>query len=293
MAKDYYVSLGIDKSASNAEIKKAFRKKAQQFHPDKKTGDEAKFKEVNEAYGVLGNEQKRKQYDQFGSNFDQAGAGGYGGAGGFDGFDFSQFSGGFGGGQQVDFDINDIFGSFFSGGRQREKRGRDIQIDIQISFKDSVLGVTKEIQFTRNSSSAAEKLSITIPGGVESGESLRVREKGEPVEGGRAGDLYVRVRVDQYPGFKKVGTNVLASFPIKISDALLGGKQEFKTFEGIITVTVPEGTLHGQLLRVRNKGVQGRAGDRGDLLLQVQFELPKKINKKAQKALESLKEAGL
>lgn len=289
MAKDYYAILGVDKNATGVDIKKAFRKKAQQYHPDKKDGDEAKFKEVNEAYGVLSNEQKRKQYDNYGSNFEQAGTAG----GGFDGFDFSQFTGGFGGGQQVEFDMNDLFGSIFGNRARREKRGRDIQIDVQITFKESVLGVTKDIEFTRDHKSKSEKLSITIPGGVESGESLRVRERGEPIEGGRTGDLYVRVRVEEFPGFKKVGANILAFFPIKISESLLGGKKEFKTFEGTITVTVPQGTLHGQLLRVRNKGVMDRSGVRGDLLLQIQYDLPKKISKSAQKALEALQKEGL
>jgi len=292
MAKDYYALLGVDRSATSTEIKKAFRKKAQQYHPDKKDGDEAKFKEANEAYGVLGNEQKRKQYDQFGSNFDQSGTGA--GAGGFDGFDFSQFTGGFGGGgQQTEFDMNDLFGSIFGNRGRREKRGRDIQIDVQITFKESVLGVVKDIEFTRDSKSESEKLSITIPGGVESGESLRLRERGEPISDGRPGDLYVRLHVEAFPGFKKAGSSILAVFPIKISEALLGGKKEFKTFEGSITVTVPQGTLHGQLLRVRSKGVQDRSGSRGDLLLQIQYDIPKKISKSAQKALAALQKEGL
>jgi molecular chaperone DnaJ len=146
MSKDYYKILGIQKSSSKEEIKKAFRKLAHQHHPDKKGGDDAKFKEINEAYTTLSNDQKRAQYDQFGSNFDGSG-GGQGGSSGFEGFDFSQFRQG---GQQADFDVDlgEIFGSFFRGGGgfQRRRKGSDIRVDIELGFKDSIFGKKEKIK---------------------------------------------------------------------------------------------------------------------------------------------------
>ena len=144
MDKDYYQILGVEKNASKDDIKRAFRKLAQKYHPDKKTGDEARFKEISEAYSVLGNEQKRKEYDSYGRTF--AGGGGYPG-GGF-GFDSSQFQGAdFS--QFVDFDLGDIFSSAFGGRATRQKRGRDISIDVEISFKESILGTTKKVLLTK------------------------------------------------------------------------------------------------------------------------------------------------
>lgn len=287
MSKDYYKALGVDKNASKDDIKKAFRKLAQKYHPDKKDGDEAKFKEVNEAYSVLSDDTKRAQYDQFGSGF-QGGAGGFSG---FEGFDFSQFNG-FGGGQNMEFDLNDILGSFFGGGFRREKRGKDIKIDTTLTFKESVLGVKKDIVFTRNNQSKSEKLTVTIPGGVENGETLRVRERGEPIEGGRPGDLYVRIHVEPNPKFKKIGHNLVTALDINISDAILGTKKEVDTVDGKISVTIPEKTLHGEMLRVRGKGVAASNGMRGDLLIQINYSIPKKISKKAKNLLEELSEEG-
>ncbi len=155
MNKDYYNILGVDKKASKDEVKKAFYKLAQKYHPDKKGGDEKKFKEVNEAYQVLSNDAKRSKYDQYGAGFENMGAqGGYGrGQGGFEGFDFSGFQNG-----NADFDfgnLNDIFSDFFGGGmgggRQQQRRGRDISTEIQISFSDSIFGITRKVLITKTS----------------------------------------------------------------------------------------------------------------------------------------------
>ncbi len=154
MKKDFYNILGVNKSASAEEIKKAFRKLAHKYHPDKKGGDEAKFKEINEAYQILSNPQKKQQYDQFGQTFDQAQAGGGGGfSSGFDGFSgFSGFNSGFSSGESVEFDLGDILGDFFGGGRSgRTARGRDIQADITIEFLEMITGVEKEIEIFKNS----------------------------------------------------------------------------------------------------------------------------------------------
>ena len=159
MSKDYYNVLGVDKGASKDEIKKAFYKLAHKYHPDKKEGDEAKFKQINEAYQVLSDDAKRSKYDQFGSGFENMGQGGFrGGSGGFEGFDFSGFqNGGFqGAGAEFDFgNLNDIFSDFFGGGmgggRQQQRRGRDISTEIQISFSDSIFGVDRKVLITKTS----------------------------------------------------------------------------------------------------------------------------------------------
>ena len=198
MQKDYYKILGIDKKASKDEIKKAFYKLAHKYHPDKKEGNEAKFKEVNEAYQVLSDDAKRAKYDQFGASFENmgAGAGGYsqGGFGGFEGFDFS----GFQNGGQADFDfgnLNDIFSDFFGGGRggfyaQRTPRGRNMQTEISISLTDSILGTEKKVVL-----GGQKELTIKIPAGIHNGQTLKMTGQGEVIKNGKAGDLYIKINV--------------------------------------------------------------------------------------------------
>ena len=145
MSDDYYKVLGVDKSASKSDIKKAFRNLAHKYHPDKNGGDEKQFKKIGEAYSVLSDDKKRAEYDAYGRTFNGAGSGGPAG-----GFDFSQgFGGGGFGGQQVEFDLGDIFGDFFGGGRSQQKRGRDISIDIELSFKESIFGVERKVLLTK------------------------------------------------------------------------------------------------------------------------------------------------
>ena len=142
MAKDYYQTLGVSKSASADEIKRAYRKLAHEHHPDKKGGDESRFKEASEAYAVLGDKKRRAEYDTYGRTF----AGGAGaGASGFSGFDFSQFTQDFGGGGGVEFDFGDVFSEFFGGSHRAESRGRDISIDIELSFRESVFGTERRV----------------------------------------------------------------------------------------------------------------------------------------------------
>ncbi len=198
MSKDYYNVLGVSKGASKDEIKKAFYKLAHKYHPDKKEGNEAKFKEVNEAYQVLSDDAKRSKYDQFGSGFENMGQG-YGGQrqggfGGFEGFDFSNFGGGFQNGSGVEFDfgnLNDIFSDFFTGGRggfTRTPRGRDVQMEIYISLIDSLLGVEKKITVGGN-----REITIKIPAGIENGQTLKMTGYGETIKNGKTGDLYIKI----------------------------------------------------------------------------------------------------
>ena len=196
MNKDYYNILGINKSASKDEIKKAFYKLAHKYHPDKGGGNEAKFKQVNEAYQVLSNDDKRSKYDQFGSGFENMGQqGGYGrGQGGFEGFDFSGFQNG-----NADFDfgnLNDIFSDFFGGGMggfrtTRTPRGRDMQTEIQVSFVDSILGVEKKIMISNS-----REIIAKIPPGIQNGQTLKMSGQGEIIKNGKAGDLFIKIRVN-------------------------------------------------------------------------------------------------
>ena len=293
MAKDYYKILEVTKSSTKEEIKKAFRKLAHKHHPDKNGGDDAKFKEINEAYTILSNDQKRAQYDQFGSNFDGSG-GGQGGFSGFDGFDFSQFRQG---GQQADFDVDlgEIFGSFFRGGGgfQRRRKGQDIRVDIELSFKDSIFGKKEKIRVPYKSKKT-EDLTIDIPAGMDTGEMLKVRQKGEEIQDGVAGDLYLKVHVKEHPNFKKEGINLITSKTIKLTESILGTKAEIETPEGEkVTIKIPNGIKHGEVLRLKGKGVPTYGDKRGDILIQVLIDTPKKLSRKAKKALEELQNEGL
>ncbi len=362
MSKDYYETLGVKKDASQDEIKKAFRKLAHEYHPDKKGGNEAKFKEVNEAYSVLSNEQKRSEYDAYGRTFSGAGgggAGGFGGQGGFGGFDFSQFTQG---GQGFDgFDLGDIFGDIFGGGRrQQTKRGRDISIDIELSFQESVFGVTRKILLNKTSvcsrckgqggepnteyltcktcngkgsirdvkrtilgSIATERscetchgkgktpkdtckecrgegvlkkqneIEVQIPSGIDDGEMIRMTGAGEAIVDGTAGDLYIKIHVKRHTTFRKDGSSLVMDLNVKLTDALLGASHTIHTLDGDITVKTPENVAHGEVLRVKGKGVPTGKSSRGDLLIRVHIDLPKKLSKEARKLIEQLKGEGV
>ncbi len=299
MSKDYYQILGISKGASKDEIKTAFRKLAHQYHPDKGGGNEAKFKEVSEAYSVLGDDAKRQRYDTYGSA--DAGGGGNpfgGGFGGFNqgqdfgGFDFSQFTQG--GGQNFEFDLNDILGDFFGGGRrQRVRKGREIRVDLEITFAESVFGVEKEFNLTRNNSYKSEKIKVKIPADINDGETVRLSGAGEPLKDGVAGDLYINISVARDPLFRKEGKNIVTEINIKLSDALLGIKYPMKTLDGDIELIIPEGTNTGNILRVREKGVPIDGRHRGDLLIKIKVKMPSRLSRTARKAVEDLKNEGL
>lgn len=361
MAKsDYYEILGVSKSATADEIKRAYRKLAAQHHPDKSGGDEAKFKEVSEAYEVLKDPQKRQRYDQFG----HAGAQGFGGGGG--GAGYGPF-GGFGG-QQVDvdfgdIDLGDIFGSFFGGGgrrqsRAQERRGRDVETSLTLDFKDSVFGVEKSIELEledncpRCEGKMAEpgsslkscptchgsgqvvenrrtilgtiqhasvcpechgrgqipekpcsechgkgvkrkkqKIKLKIPAGIKDGEIVRLRGRGEAIAGGAKGDLYVRVRVRADKRFQRQGHDILSEEAIGMADAALGTELEVQTVDGETTMKVPSGTQSGQTFKISGKGIPYSSGNkRGDHLVKINVEIPKKLTGKQKQLLEELRD---
>ncbi|MFH1769371.1 MAG: J domain-containing protein [Parcubacteria group bacterium] len=290
---DYYKVLDVDKKASADEIKKAYRKLAHKYHPDKKGGDEKKFKEVNEAYQTLGDDKKRSHYDQFGSAFGQGGF--PSGAQGFGGFDSSNFQGFSSGGQRVNIDMDDIFdmfGSVFGGRgfrRRDPNRGADIQISIDIELKDAARGVIRQVGLNRSHpkddrGKKKDLFEISIPAGIGDGETLIMRGKGqEGMQGSPAGDLYITLRIRPDKRFKRVGNDLLYVQNIKLTEALLGATIKVPTLDGNENIKIPAGTQHGDLLRLRGQGIGS-----GSLIIQISIEMPKKINKKAKELLEEL-----
>lgn len=302
MAKDYYKTLGINRDASEEEIKKAFRKLAHVYHPDKSGGDEAKFKEASEAYAVLSDKKKRAQYDTFGASGPATADGGAswrGGASGFDpssfGFDFS----GFGNAGFDTGDLGDILSSIFGG--RRVRRGRDIAVDIELSFQESIFGVQRKVII--NSKFVKQKeVSISVPPGIDAGQMIRLTGQGEILEGGVPGDLYVKVHVRKHPYLRKDGYNLIMDLEVKLTEALLGAERTIATLDGEITLKIPAGTKPGNILRVKGSGVpyttgphfaEAPQGKRGDLYIRTSVKIPEKLSKEARHAVEELKKLGL
>jgi molecular chaperone DnaJ len=353
MNKDYYNMLEVDKTASKDEIKKAFHKKAHQYHPDKKGGDEAKFKEVNEAYQTLSDDAKRASYDQFGSGGPQGFGGGQ--SSGFDGFDF-----GGGGNGSFEFDMGDMFGSMFGGGRARKPRGNDLQTNMTIDFKESVFGVEKELKVTKPSTCTVCKgdgatpgtklhecdkcqgagtirsvqrtiigqiatnvvcdkcmgagkipqdpcktcrgtgvvrdtrtIKLSVPAGIQNGETLRVTGMGEAIQGGASGDLYVHITVSPHKTIKRQGYDLYTSLDIKLTDALLGTQYTLETLDGAVKVSVPSGAHLGSTVTIKEKGVPSGRSKRGNFVVQLNIKLPEKLNKESRALVEELKKQGI
>ncbi len=285
MSKDYYKTLSVDKNASDTEIKKAFYKVAAEHHPDK-GGDAEKFKTANEAYQVLSDKDKRKKYDTYGSADGQQGFGG----GGAQGFDFSGFQSGFGG-----INMEDIFSAFGGGGFGNSfRRGRDIESETTLTFLESMEGVKREIEvpkYSNGKKNGNQKVSFTVPAGVQSGQTLRVAGYGETIDNGRSGDLHVVIHVKADKHFTRLNDrDLLSKLYIKLSESLLGAKKKIPTIHGEKEISIPEGVMHGQILRMKGEGVQG--SHKGDLMIEISVELPRKISKKARVLLEELVNEG-
>lgn len=287
MAKrDYYEVLGVSKNASDDEIKKAYRKLAVKYHPDKNPGDkeaEAKFKEINEAHDVLSDKQKRARYDQFG----HAGVGG--GAAGGNPFQNGNFNFN---GQSFNFDFGgggfeDILGSLFGfGGPRRPRRGDDYQVQVTLTFEEAIFGTTKTVDYN------GKDLKIKIPAGIDDGMSIRLRGKGgeAPTPDGEKGDLYVRIRVKPHKHLTREGNIILSEEVISMVDAALGCEIEVETVDGKITMKVPAGTQSGTPFKLSGHGVPFRAdGDRGPHIVTVIVETPKNLSKKQKELLEEFR----
>ena len=347
--RDYYEVLGVERSAGDDEIKKAYRKLAKKYHPDMNPGDaeaEAKFKEATEAYSVLSDAEKRQQYDQYGhAAFENGGAGGFNG---FEGFDFSG-------------DIfGDLFGDFFGGGRSRganngPQKGASLRVAVHLSFEEAVFGCSKELEITLKDEcttcgasgckpgtspetctkcngsgqirrqqqsffgmvqniepcpdcagsgkiirekcpdcrgtgyvSNRKKISVDVPAGIDNGQTIRIREKGEPGKnGGPRGDLLVQVMVADHPIFQREDMNIFSTAPLTFAQAALGGVIRIDTVDGPVEYTVKAGTQTDTRIRLRNKGVPSLRNKnmRGDHYVTLVVQVPTSLSSEAKEAL--------
>jgi curved DNA-binding protein len=306
--KDYYKILGVEKGASQEEIKKAYRKLAVKYHPDKNKGDRAaeeKFKEISEANNVLSDPQKRKEYDELGSNWSR-----YqrpGGAGGFDwtefsrqhrgqqgqrGFDFGDVFEGAGSGRRGG-GFSDFFQTFFGGGmfgggerRAEHNAGAHLKAEMEIKLEHAYHGTAQIITLHE------QPIRIRLKPGIEHGQTLKIKGKGEPgVFGGPAGDLYLKVLIAEDPNFTRKGDDLYANLPIDLYTALLGGKVTVNTLSGPVSMQLPELTPNGKVLRLKEKGMPryNQEGQFGDLYVTVQVELPKQLSPEERELFEKLR----
>jgi DnaJ-class molecular chaperone len=297
MAKrDYYEVLGVARGASEAEIKKAYRRLARKLHPDVNPGDKAaqkRFQEVQEAYEVLKDEEKRRAYDRFGHAGPGAGPGFGGGGPGFDPRAAGGFGGGFGGQGGTPFesfhfesgDLGDIFGNLFGGRRGGRpagpQPGGDLRAEIEVPFRDAVLGGTASLALRRERGGRAEseRVRVRIPEGTEDGGVIRIPGKGESgVSSGTAGDLYVTVRVTPHPYFERHGNDIHGIVPITVKEAYAGAEIDVPTIHGTMRAKVPPATQSRQKFRLRGRGAKDpRTGQVGDHIYEVRVMVPKSV----------------
>lgn len=302
--KDYYKILGVSKNASTDEIKKAYRKLAVKYHPDKNPGNkeaEARFKEISEAYEVLRDPEKRKKYDQLGSNWNQfqgAGAGG---------FDFSQFGGGRRGKSRTYFsgNMNDLFGNsdsgfsdffnaFFggfggsSGGfrqQAQQVKGQDLRSELSISLSEAYHGTSRLLTVN------GQKIKINIKPGAYNGQELRIKGKGgKGRNGGADGDIYLNIKVLPEKNYTIHGNDLMLKTDVDLYTAVLGGKININTLSGRLNINIPKGIQNGTKLRVKGKGmpVYGKSGTYGDLFLQLNILIPTNLSKKEEELFRQL-----
>ena len=298
--RDYYETLGVNKTATEDEIRSAFRKLARKYHPDvakdKKEAEE-KFKQINEAYEVLSDPEKRKKYDQLGASWNQPGGfqpppdwGGQQPGGGF--YRYGTGDGG------VEFEFggtgfSDFFEAFFGGGRSRSgfggfgrgqpeaERGSDVEADIMVPLEEALNGATRTVSLRRAGSKKVETYQVKIPRGVREGQRIRLAGQGEAGErGGKSGDLFLRVRLAKHPDFRVEGSDLVHEDKIYPWQAVLGTELQVSTVEGTVRLKVPAGTKSGQRFRLRGRGLPTASGTRGDLYVEVQVEVPKKITQR-------------
>lgn len=364
MGKDYYKILGVERNASEDDIKKAFRRLAHEHHPDK-GGDSTKFKDLNEAYQILSDKQKRSQYDRFGSGvFEQGAAGGRGGFGGFEGFPGFDFGNA---GFQGDLgDLGDVLGEMFGFGGARggaqQTRGQDLQVNLELTFREAAFGVEREVRLHKAGTCHAckgegaepgaksvtcvacggvgqvrqaqrmlfgmfqtvvpcptchgrgkktdkpcqvckgngverreEKISFKVPPGVSDGEAMKIQGQGEAAPfGGRAGDLYIKLRVKPDTKFERDDHQLYSQEEIPFTVLALGGSVEVETLEGKTIVKISEGTRSGTVITLRGQGIPyANARSRGDLHVRLAAAVPRKLTKEQREMLKKLSEEGL
>lgn len=304
--KDYYKILGVDKKAGAADIKKAYRKLAVKYHPDKNPDDklaEEKFKELNEAYEVLGDEEKRKKYDEFGENwkyYEQAGQNG-------GDFDWGRWRASQGGRQQQQYEdmegmfgeggqFSDFFEHLFGGsfrsraqqGRARSRRGADLQATMQVSLEDVYSGATKQIEVN------GQKLNLKIKPGTYNGQVLRLKGKGRPGQNGaEPGDLLIEIGISPDARYELKGKDVYMDVPLDMYTAVMGGKLQVAVPGSPLQLTIPAGTDSGRLFRLRGKGIpapQGSSDVAGDLYVKVRITVPKDLSGEEKELFARLRE---
>src|SRR5467141_1630802 len=276
--RDYYETLGVSKTATEDEIRSAFRKLARKYHPDvakDKKAAEEKFKQINEAYEVLSDPEKRQKYDQPGANWNQPGGfqpppqwGGQPGGRSY------QWGGDGGGGGRS------AFGGF--GGREATaERGADVEADIMVTLEEALHGSTRTVSLRRAGSDKVENYQVKIPRGVHEGQRIRLRGQGEAgARGGKSGDLFLRVRLARHPDFSVEGSDLIHEVKIAPWQAVLGTELKVPTLEGSVRLKIPPGTQGGQRFRLRERGLPGVSGKRGDLYVEVQINVPKKLTER-------------
>jgi curved DNA-binding protein len=316
--EDYYKLLGVSRNATEAEIKKTYRKLAMQYHPDRNPGDksaEEKFKKINEAYAVLGDKEKRAQFDRFGSaGFHQR----YTQEDIFRGFDVGDlfkdlgfgsedifnraFGGarrggshgpGFGGrGRGAGYRAEDLFGGGGVGQEAYTPQGRDLSMDLTIDFMEAITGCEKKIAYIVDG--ARNEITVKIPRGISSGQKLRLSGKGERGASPAPGDLYVTLQVQEHPVFKREGDDILVEQEIKLSEALLGTTIEVPTVTGTSKIKVPPGIQSHTKLRLKGCGVHHFKGSgQGDAYVKILVQIPKHLTAQQKKIFENLSEEGL
>jgi len=309
--KDYYKTLGVSKTATDKEIKQAYRKLARRLHPDVNPGDksaEARFKEVNEAYEVLGDPEKRKKYDELGANwrmYEQQAA--QPGAGPFGGFNVHFGGPGRGGYRTMtQEEVEDLFGdanpfsdfftTFFgggtrTGGRVRQRPGRDIENEIELSLEEAYHGTTQRIALTHDGQ--RRTVDVRFPAGVVTGSRVRVAGEGEQgVGGGKPGDLFLRVRITPHPVFELKDRDLHVRVPVPVTTAVLGGEADVQTLTGKpARLKIPPLTQNGQVFRLKGYGmpVVGKPDEKGDLYARVEVQLPAKLSAEEREHYEALR----
>ena len=291
--KDYYAVLGVAKTATDKEITKTYRKLARKYHPDanpNNAGAENKFKEISAAYDVLGDEKRRKEYDEV-RRAGPAAFGMHGGGAGQPGFN---------GGPPFDMggaDISDLIGQMFGGrgGRSRNgvdpRRGVDLEATLDLSFIDAVYGMTTSLRLSTDAEKSPREVNVRIPAGVDNGQRIRIKGRGEPGRsGGPAGDLFITCNVANHHLFGREGKNLALQLPITFTEAALGANIDVPTLDGsTVTLRIKPGTQSGSRHRVKGKGVSA-AGTDGDLIVTVEVVVPKDLTSKQQKLIEQLAE---
>ena len=311
--RDYYETLGVPKSASADEIKSTFRKLARKHHPDlakDKKAAEERFKEINEAYEVLSDPEKRKKYDEYGSNWQHAGNG-FGGAaaGAGAGRGFGGFGGGgspFGGGGG-DFHFggtgySDFFEQFFGTRRGRgygggadfeetPQRGRDVEADILVTLDEVLNGATRQISFRKGNSPDVQTYTVKIPKGVREGQRIRLAgQGGSGGARGEAGDLYLRVKLQQHPDYSFEGADIHYEVEIPAWQAVLGGELMIPTPDGRAKIKIPAGTQNGRKFRIPGRGLPEKGGTRGDFFAVVEISIPESVTPEQKELWERLSE---